>query len=175
MFESIKKRIAQYLIKRKFAGNSKEVSFNNFLKESVKFLIIMPANENDFIHTYDIIKYLEIHRKSVTIFCQAHRISTIPEKEKYKFIPYANSDISKIYLPEKSFLEKVEQKYFDVIIDLNHEESLFCCAITNYFKSNFRIGFQKQNSDRYYNFQIQNNERNSEISYRNLLNSLQMF
>ena len=175
MFESIKKKIAQYIIKRKFLSNSSEVNFNNFFKESVSFLVIMPINEHDFVFTFEILKYLKIHDKSVTVLCQAPRVNTIPEKEKFKIISYGITDVSKFYLPEKVYLEHLEKKNYDVIIDLNHDENLFCSAMSNFFNSKYRVGFKKNNSDNYYNFQIQNDERNSEISYRNLLNSLQMF
>lgn len=175
MFESIKKKIARYLIKRKFIHNSPEVSFNNFFNESIRFLIIMPASESDFNHTFDLIKYLGILRKSITILCHAPRVSTIPEREKYRIFSYDIRDISKLYLPTHDYLERIEKKEFDVIIDLNRDENLFCSAMSNFFKARYRVGFQKNNSDNYYNFQVQNGEINSEISYRNLLNSLQMF
>lgn len=175
MFESIKKRIAKYLIIKKFTSGSGEVNFNNFFKESLSFLIIMPSNEHDFNFTFEILKYLETQNKNVTILCQAVRVNTIPQKDKYKIISYEITDISKLYLPMKEYLDKREKKTFDIIMDLNREENLFCSAMSNYYNSKFRVGFQKENSDNYYNFQIQNDEINSEISYRNLLNSLQMF
>lgn len=175
MFESIKKKIAKYLIKRKFIKTSSEVIFNNFMNESVRFLIIMPENEHDFNHSFDIAKYLVAKDKSVTVLCQAPRVSTIIGKEKYKIMWYDIGDISKFCLPEHKCLERFGKREFDVVIDLNKEENLFCSATANFFKSKYRVGFQKNNSDLYYNFQIQNEEINSEISYRNLLNSLQMF
>ena len=86
MFESFKKKIAKYLIKKKFIKASSEVSFNNFMKQSVRFLIIMPENEHDFNHCFDVAKYLATKDKSVTVLCQAPRVSTIIGKEKYKII-----------------------------------------------------------------------------------------
>ena len=68
----------------------------------------------------------------------------------------------------------MRDKSFDIVIDLNIEENLFYSAAANIFKSEFRIGFVKNDSDLYYNFQIPH-EINNEFSYRNLLNSLAMF
>lgn len=175
MFETIKKKIARYLIKRKFIRHSPEINFNKFFSESIKFLIIMPSSESDFNHTFEMIKYLGIHRKNITILCNAPRVSTIPEREKYKIISYDIRDVSRFYLPAHDYLERLEKKEYDVIIDLNRNENLFCSAMANFFKAKYRVGFKKENSDNYYNFQVRNGEINSEISYRNLLNSLQMF
>lgn len=175
MFESLKKKIGSYIIKKRFLKDSQEVNFNNFIKDSLTFFVIMPANEHDIVNTFEILNLLIQQGKSITILCYAPRINTIPTKEKYKFISFDMHNLSKFNLPAKDFLMDLENREFDVVIDLNNTENLFCSAMTNFFKSKYRIGFQKTNSDSYYNFQVQNDERNSEISYRNLLNSIQMF
>jgi ADP-heptose:LPS heptosyltransferase len=66
-------------------------------------------------------------------------------------------------------------KEFDVVIDLNINENIFYSVITSMANTRFRVGFKKRNSERFYNLIIINNEIKPEISYRNLLNSLQMF
>ena len=176
MFNAIKNKISNFVVKRKFLKKERtEINFNGFYSKSVRFLIILPSDEIDFKNADLVIKYLLNHQKSVSLFCIAHRVNTIPEKEKYHVISYDIKDVTKLELPHPNYLEKLNLQDYDIVVDLNLKNNIFCSAFTNFVDSKFRIGFIKENSDKYYNFQIQNDENNPELSYRNLLNSLEMF
>jgi len=64
---------------------------------------------------------------------------------------------------------------FDIIMDLSFKESNFLLSILFEMKTKFRVGFTKRDSDVFYNFQSGLDEKNPEISFGNLLNSLKMF
>ena len=84
-------------------------------------------------------------------------------------------DVSKLNLPSNKLMNELAGKSFNAVIDLNRGENLFCSFASNLVESPMRIGFKKKNSDKFYNIQINDSEDNPQISYKNLLNCLQMF
>lgn len=84
-------------------------------------------------------------------------------------------DISRLGLPNKPLKEKLLNQKFDVLIDLEREDNLFLVSVVSLMKAKFKVGFKKNAVENLYNFQLVNSKINSEISYRNLLNSLKMF
>ena len=157
--------------------NKKPVSqsnFKGFFKNSTKILLIIPDNHENWNYLKPIIKFLKDSEKEISIFLPESGLSSFPVKRKLRPITFGEKEISKLNLPVKALQVKLASQSFDITIDLNIEENLFYSAAANYVKSDFRIGFVKNDSDLFYNFQIPC-EINNEISYRNLLNSLTLF
>ena len=150
-------------------------SFNNFIENSENYIIILPLNDQDFANSFDIAKYFKIHKKAVTLFLPEHKVNSIEITSNYDYISYDLDDITKFGLPTKSFIQKINESKFDVLIDLERESNLFLTAVTSLFNAKFKVGFKKNDLESLYNFQLANTKINSEISYRNLLNSLKMF
>ena len=150
-------------------------SFKNFIETSNSYLIILPLNDQDFANSFDIAKYFKIHKKSVTLFLPERKVNSIEITSNYNYLSYDYDDISRFGLPTKSFVEKLNEYNFDVLIDLERENNLFLTAVTSLFEAKFKVGFKKPELENLYNFQVANTKINSEISYRNLLNSLKMF
>jgi hypothetical protein len=111
----------------------------------------------------------------LTIVVPEYKYSLLQNKSKLRPITYTKNDINFFNLPSQKLLDEIGAKSFDILIDLNRNENLFCSALSKVVDAEYKVGFTKLNSDRYYNFQIEANKINSEISYRNLLNSLKMF
>ncbi len=175
MLNEIKNTIAHYIIRKKFLSPKNQLLFNDFATKAIDYLVLMPAEDSDFNISLDLIKYFVSHNKNVSLFLPEHKYNLIPQKEKYKFIPYTYKDITKFKLPDKELYARLRSKSFDIAIDLNRNENVFYTAVINSVDCKVRVGFRKKDSDKYYNFQISDGERNSEISYKILLNSLQMF
>lgn len=176
MFEEYKNKMGYYIFKKKiFRKYHASYSFNDFVGKSVDYIIIMPLNEQDYSNSFDVVKYFKIHKKEVTLFLPEHRVNYVEISNNYKHISYNIEDISKFGLPSKQFIEKLDSHKFDVLIDLERENNLFLAAVTSLAKAKFKVGFKKEEIDNLYNFQLVNTKINSEISYRNLLNSLKMF
>lgn len=176
MFENLKLKLARIIVSRKYLKKNLEpIVFNNIISGAQDFFIIMPESDTDFYHSLDLLKYLFIHRKSITLFLPEHKYSLIPEKEKYKFIAFGPLQKSKLFLPVPELSDKLKSKTFDVVIDLNRQENIFFSAAANIVESKLRISFTKENSEAYYNFQFADSRNNPEVAYRNLLNFLQLF
>ncbi len=176
MFEGLRRKFAHFILRRKYIRKETEtISFNGILSGANNFFIVMPSNEKDFSNSLDIIKYYLIHRKDITLFIPEHKYSSIPEKDKFRFITYQPALKKPFSLPYKNLVRRIESEEFEVVLDLNREEDIFCSAVSNIVKSKIRVGFVKEFSDKYYSMQIAGNQNEPERVYRGFLNYLQMF
>ncbi len=176
MLEDYKNKIGYYIFKKKMYRNYNDnFSFNNFIENSFDYILILPLNELDFKNSFDVAKYFQIHKKNVTLFLPEYRKNLISLSSNFKMISYNLDEISKLGLPNKQLKEKIAKFKFDVLVDLERDENLFLASVTSLIDAKFKVGFKKSNIDNLYNFQLSNTKINSEISYRNLLNSLKMF
>ena len=176
MFEEFKKKCAHFYIRKKVLKKPSEViSFKRIISDSQTVFIVMPAGDNDFPNSFEILRYLQIHKKDITLFLPEFRINQIPERERYKLISFFPDQITKIFLPNKKLREKVMGKSVDLVLDLNRSEDTFHSAISNYVASKVKLGFRKKNSESYYNLLFDSKQTESNAAYFNLLNYLRMF
>ncbi len=176
MINSIKLKIAYFIVKKKLKHKeSEKQSFKDLLKNSYRFLILMPENKIHFNQASEVLKFFEALNKDITVFTNDFRVNLLPIKYRNQSINYGIEDISKLKLPSKTLEGKLKELDFNMVLDLNKEENLFYSLIANIVRAQVRVGFKKNNSDKYYNLQIDNSEDNPEIFYKNLLNCLQMF
>ena len=109
------------------------------------------------------------------MFLPEYRKNLISLTSDFKMISYNLDEISRLGLPNKQLIEKIKNYKFDVLVDLERDENLFLASVTSLINAKFKVGFKKNSIENLYNFQLTNTKINSEISYRNLLNSLKMF
>lgn len=176
MLENLRKKIGHYLLKRKFVGkNSEPVSFNKIISGSFDFFIVMPKDDKDFYYVLEIIRYFQIHKKRITLFLPDFKYNLIPEKEKYERLSYQPDQVTKFFLPSGSLVNKINKKEYDVVLDFNRAEDIFCSAAANIPRAKVRAGFSKLNSEGYYNLLFDGKADGAEVSYRNFLRFLQLF
>ena len=176
MIESIKENISRFLISKKLKNVVlNEQDFSEALKRSGSFLMLMPEDEKDFRASYVVLDHLEHLNKSLKILTRDYRISLMPAKYRNKAMEFGVADLNKLELPGHKLIEKLSDMRFDGVIDLNRKDELFYSYVSNLVNAKIRIGFAKKGADNYYNFQISNNDIDSEKSYQNFLNCLKMF
>jgi hypothetical protein len=176
MLEKLKKRLAHFIIKKKYLKKVTEaICFNGFITKSHNLLIIMPKEDKDFFYALDILRYYQIHKKNITLFLQEHKYNPIPEKEKFKFISYSLIQINRLNLPNSDLIKRLKEKDYDAVIDLNRTEELFFCAIANIVKSTIRVGFKRGVMNDYYNLVIDQKQEDPEVAFRGFLTAIQMF
>jgi hypothetical protein len=150
-------------------------SFKDFYKKSFTFLVIMPDNDTDFHHAMEILKSLSNNKKHATVFTQEFRANLVPIKFRPQVIEYTNRDVGRFYTPSRKLMSRLNSLRFNAVLDLNRKENIFCNIITSLVNAPVKMGFQRINSDKYYNLQIINKEENAELSYKNYLDCLEMF
>jgi hypothetical protein len=176
MIEAIKENISRVLISRKLKDITlSEQDFSEALKRSGSFVVLMPEDEKDFRASYVVLEYLEHLNKAIKIVTRDYRISLLPAKFRNKAIEFGVADLNRLDLPNHKMIEKFAAMRYDGVIDLNRNNELFYSYASNLVNAKIRIGFTKKGSDKYYNFQIANNDVDSEKSYNNFLNCLKMF
>jgi hypothetical protein len=176
MIEALKAKAAQLFVK----WQVKELqpvyqSFTGFFTKSFNFLVLMPHDEIDFNYSIEVVRFLQEQEKVPHILTYDFRISLIPMKLRHHIIDYNLSDINKLKLPSRRLIDKLSTMYYNAVFDLNIKENLFGSYVTSFINSPIKVGFQKVDSDKYYNLQIINRAEKAEISYKNFLNCLRMF
>ena len=176
MFEFLKEKIAEKVIDKQLEHQSFEQNtFTGFLKNSYTFFVAMPEEDRDFTYSLSVLDFLAELKKSSMILARDFKISLLPQKFRSRTIEYSERDITKWKLPSKRLLERLNEVQFNVSIDLNRKDNLFHSYSISIVKTRLKIGFVKNDSDKFYNLQIINHEDNPEISYENFLNCLKMF
>ncbi len=176
MLDLIKKNIAGVVVNKALKNKQTEgISFKDVVRNSYKFLILMPENESHFHHSFLVLNFFDSLKKDFSVFTHDFRVSLLPIKFRRFAINYGINDISRLNLPSHSLKQKMNEMEFSIVLDLNKDENLFNSLIANIVKSEVRMGFKKNDSDIYYNFQFESAEDDPDIFYKNLLNCLQMF
>jgi hypothetical protein len=135
----------------------------------------MPLDEKDFRLVFPILEYLREQRKNIIVLTNDFRISLLQPYFKTNAIEHGIKEMTKLNLPSKNLLNKLSNMRFDVIIDMNRKEVLYYSFIAKSLNAQVKIGFVRSDSDKYFNFQVVNNQNDPEISFQNLLNCLKMF
>jgi hypothetical protein len=176
MFEELRRKYAHFIIKRKYLRKSNEpIDFKTAISGTKDVLVIMPGLETDFSASLEIIEYLQIHKKEVTLFISELKHEAIQSKQNSKFLSFHPTQISWFFLPDKKLLARLAEKRFDAVIDLNRKEDTFFSCIANAVQSGIRVGFRKNNSDGYYNLLYESKQSEPAVAYSKFLEHLSMF
>jgi hypothetical protein len=172
----VKNKIAVTFIERALKDRQEQSRpVAEFFRKSFTFLVLMPDDENDFSHSFSVLKFLDANKKHTTIFTNDFRINLLPQNFRGRAIDFGLDDRTKFDLPSKKLITRLNNISVNAVLDLNRKDNLFFSYSANMINSFYRIGFIKNDSDKFYNIQIGNGESSPEISYKNFLNSLQMF
>ncbi|MGE5680947.1 MAG: DUF6913 domain-containing protein [Bacillota bacterium] len=176
LIEEIKKQFLYFIAFRFYLKSSLKVqSYAEFASNASKFLVLMPEDTKDFDYALELVKKILLQKKSIVLLLKDNQVSYLKTKADLPYISVDKNSLNKLHMPSKDMLADFRAKEFDIAIDLNTNENIFYSILTSLAHAKFRIGFKKRNSEKFYNLIIINNEINPAISYRNLLNSLQMF
>lgn len=174
-YKLMKFKLASYLAQKRYLkSNPEQIHFNGIMNYG-NFLVLMPENDVDFINSFDFPKFLSIHKKNVTVVVAEYKYSSLVGRQKYRVHTFGLTDVTRLSLPAESLVKKIDDMKYDVVVDMNRTVNIFFSALTNAVRSKIKVGFKKEDSDKFYNFQIVNNSVSPEVSYKNLINSIQMF
>jgi hypothetical protein len=176
MLDLIKEKIAHTVVDWKLKDKqNKDQTFTEFFKRGFKFLVLMPQDDADFAHSMQVLYFLEDNKKHATALTYDFRVSLMPLRFRNRVIEHTLADVNVLKLPSTKIISKLNEMMFQVVLDLNRKDNLFYSYISSVVEVPIRVGFSKQNSDLYYNFQIKDRETEAEISYKNFLDCLKIF
>lgn len=151
------------------------ISFIDAFRNASNLLIMLPRDDEDFRHSFVLLTELDYSSKNIYLLTNDFRVSLLPHNLRGKAIEHGIFDVNKFELPRHKFIEKLKFKNIDAVLDLNRKENLFYSYTAMLLNPKLRMGFVKKDSDKYYNFQVINHEKNPEKSYKNFLNCIKMF
>ena len=146
-----------------------------FIKNHLIFWYLCRKMKQNLIIASRFLNFLEQTKKNAFIFTHDFRVSLIPLKYRPHVIEYNVGDTNRLNLASKKLTDKLMQQQYHAVIDLNIKDNIFYSHLISILDLQVKIGFKKNNSDNYYNIQVNNVESNPEKSYKNLVNCLQMF
>jgi hypothetical protein len=176
IIDTVKKKIAEFIVNKSVRGRKiNSQSFSHFYRKSFNILVFMPEDEDEFNHCFQVLKFLEETKKNPFIFTHDFRVSLIPLKYRPHVIEFNVGDTNRLNLASKRLTDKLTKQKYHAVIDLNIKDNIFFSHLISILDLPLKIGFKKNNSDNYYNIQVNSVDSNPEKSYKNLVNCLQMF
>lgn len=176
MLEKLRLKMGHWIIRKKFLKPSNSpLNFNQEIKNSKNYLLILPQTEEDIYYSLVIADYLLTKDKIITFFIAYQYKNSVDKYDNSTVISFHEQSKTKLFLPNKNFRNKFSQMNFDIVIDFNRNEDIFMSSLTNIVNSKIRIGFKKNNSDLYYNLLIENTSNEPQTCFNNLLTTLKMF
>ena len=174
MFDKIRKSLGYFFL-RKMVKKNNPVAFKGFYSEASKIMLAVPENPESANAVRKVISELIADGKKVEIFINTFLIERFVSKYNIAILSYSEIELTKLKLPNKALESRISASKCDLFIDLDFTESLLNYTAASLLNAKIKVGFSKEKSDRFYNFQVPATERNYEISFGNLLNSLRMF
>lgn len=176
MIEHVKNIAINYKLNQIKKGKSGQpVQYTDFISNARDFFIILPFNIENVDDPNPIFHFLLAFNKSVSVITTVEVFNYFRYRTKCHLVDFTTDELTKLGLPDKSLIHRLQKRKFDVVIDLNLNSNNFSTAVSNSVDAKFRIGFYSKTAEKYYNFLISKDENNPKLSYENLLNSLKMF
>ena len=134
---------------RKYADNSDHS--NEFNSES---LVVLPDNDIAF----QMAQLFTLKAQGKVHYLLKDSISSFYSDEIIQnSIQYTYNDMNSLGLPRDIFIDKIRAYNFENIIDLNANFSRFGAFLCLFSNSKYRVGFNYDNSKKYYNVILDSN------------------
>ena len=155
MIKSITDTIADYQLS--FLSRKHEVTlekFNGFFTTSKSVFILLPFDNNLLPIVNELIDYLILKQKKITIFSTVHNFNKIASMNNCSLFEYTNDEITRVGLPNGYLIKRLQRESFDILINLESKINTFYAAITKLSHSKYKLGYGGIKNDKYFNIQI---------------------
>lgn len=142
----------KFLISTKYKNVFKDVDSKNLYNGST--LIILPDSDIAF----DLAKlFYEKAEGEITFLLKDSILNFYPDQIITKCIKYTYKDINSMGLPREVFVQEIRGYNFENMIDLNVSFSRFGAYLSFFANTKVRMGFNYDNSKKYYNVVLDTN------------------
>ena len=142
----------KFLLKNKYKNLSKNLNTKDLSNGTT--LIILPDHDIAF----DLAKlFFEKAESEITFLLKDSIVSFYPNEIISKCIQYSYKDMNSMGLPREVFIEKIQSCNFENMIDLNISFSRFGAYLSLFGSAKVRMGFNYDNSKKYYNVILDSN------------------
>ncbi len=128
------------------------VEFNQLLEHSSEILVLLPRSTDGYNGAIDFAVNLSKLGKKITVFLSfLINVNELRYNDIKKF-EYHDYEFTKSGIPRKMLVNRLKQKKYDLIIDLDRDDYSSVSLLTVYPVSVHRVGFRKLYSEKFYNF-----------------------
>lgn len=154
------------------------ISFARAVSGAQRALVVMPLDQRELLSVFNVIIMLKrkFDEERITVIGDERGLETLRLMPKSHFVQIRETDVDLFFHPRPEFLALIKDRQFDLAIDLNLDFVLPSGYICRESNAKVRIGFAGPNADRFYNFQIQPDPRQSrQTIYDRVAKCLYMF
>ncbi|MFN0159575.1 MAG: glycosyltransferase family 9 protein [Bacteroidota bacterium] len=133
------------------------ISFNNAVNSARRALLIMPLKRREFLPTVMVIDFLKkrFPEENITVISDDHGREVVRMLIRSHFIHLMEEEITPFFLPSPGLVRRIQEREYDLVIDLNLDFVLPSAYICKESNAPVRIGFSRDMAESFYNFQIQ--------------------
>lgn len=179
MFEETRKNLGLYFA-RVFMNRHKmgQVEFSKIYSQSKSALLIFPEKSEDRKTALPFLTQMQTkfsgNKLTVVINDSIKDVPTTVARSKIIVITREQRNF--FFLPKGMEINDLLKKQFDCVVDLNVDLEPAAAYICKGVRAQLKVGFVKEHSDVFYNFQIKPTERtNMRQRYEQLFKTLTMF
>ncbi len=142
----------------------------NILKNSSNVLVLLPEQKELKDEIEFVIQVLQKIFDQISFLAEISILQILQPQLSDNFITYSNKEKNFFDLPKKDFIKFLQSKNFDLIIDLNLDDSNFHYWITKNLQAKFKLGLYRKNSTLFNNLVMKiNHIKNVRTVYENFL------
>jgi hypothetical protein len=180
MLEQLRKNIGI-----SFAGlqgrrrRGKQVNFRGAYTKARSALFILPPEEEHRGMVLSVLQKAQNQFKgnAMTVLSSSSASRAISGKlHQCMMVPVHDEQVNFFFLPKKDLLLRLQEKQYDVIVDLNLNVTPLAASVCAHLDAPLKAGFSSPLSARVYNFEVKSAEsRHPKHLYERLVQTLAMF
>ena len=157
MFEGTRHSVGTSLARWHFRKTHDEQrSFTGAISSARQVLLVLPLFSEDLQPTAGVIQMLksQFKEKRITIVTGDHGLEITRLLPHGRFLHLLDTQVGYFYHPRADFLRTLNEKKYDLAIDLNLDFQLPSGYICKASSAVVRVGFSCPHADVFYNFQV---------------------
>jgi len=155
-YSQIQKIIYWLKCKKHFSDINKSFNYNK--EQSGSIMILLPDTDIAFDFSELILNQVSSEKKNKIVFLIKDSLAQFYSHRLQKYLRfYSYSDIDSLGLPNEWFIDIIKKENYQNMIDLNISFSVFSSFLVRACNSEVRMGFNYDNSKKYYNVILDKN------------------
>lgn len=179
MLENFRKRIGLALAQFHFRKyNYPQTEFTKVYSNARTALVIVPEDSEHRSLAIPVLTSLQNkfrgNKLTIVIYDSFRDLSS--SLAHCEVFPMTKENISFFFLPKRRAVQKLSRQKFDIALDLNIPMVLSAAYMCRSVNAALKVGFAKEDGDKFYNFQLKTSHQKSpQRSYEQLLRTMSMF
>jgi ADP-heptose:LPS heptosyltransferase len=179
MFLKQRRSIGLVLARMRFRKQQVEqLTFSHAFSDAKSALVIVPVDRTERSQAIPFLRSLQQKFKGnkLTVVSLDSTRDLSSALSQCSMFPVHEKSLTWFQLPRRETVEHLYRQKFDIALDLNTTFELAAAYICRSVDAVYHIGFAKEHSDTFYNFQFRTSpQKNPQTRYAQLLQVLAMF